>query len=174
MPRIVIHKSKRKTTVVTVVGFLIAIAGGLLLYYTDATVVGWCFLIAAAFTLIYGIGTSFDRRPYMLLTEKGITELFTIREEIEWDAIRYADDFFFRGQSFVRLLLDPDYKPQLIRPTWFWRLDRLYGQDNGRAVYLRTTGLEINSMQLVALIRRMVKANPVERDELLKKYGPKR
>lgn len=173
MPRIVVHKSKRKSALITAVGFLIALAGGLVLGYTDATVVGWCFLIAAAFTLIYGIGTSFDRRPYIVLTERGITELLTIREEIGWDAIRYADDFFFRGQSFVRLLLDPDYKPQLIRPTWFWRFDRLYGQDNGRAVYLRATGLEINSMQLAALIRRMREADPAQRGELLKKYGAK-
>ena len=43
---------------------------------------------------------------YIVLTEDGITEIFTIRGQIEWEAILYADDFYFRGQYWVRLLLD--------------------------------------------------------------------
>lgn len=92
---------------------------------------------------------------------------FTIRGQIEWEAILYADDFYFRGQYWVRLLLESNYKPQLIRPAWFWRFDRLYESRGVKAVYLRTMGLEIDSMQLVALIRRMKEADVPGRIELL-------
>lgn len=174
MARIVIHKSRKKAVVVTVIGFLLGMAGGLFLQYTDQTVVGWCFIIAAVFTLIYGFGSMFDRRPYVILDEQGITELFSIREQIEWQAIRYTDDFYFRGQYFVRMLLDRNYKPHLIRPPWFWRFDRIYGREGMKAVYIRTSGLEINSMRLAELIRRMTQADNAGKAELLHRYGPKR
>lgn len=118
--------------------------------------------------LLYGIGSLFDRRPYIILTVEGITEMFTIREQIEWAAILHADDFFFRGQYFVRLLLDRSYKPQLIQPSWFRRFDRIYEKEHVKAVYIRSMGLEIDSMRLVALIRRMKQADVAERAALLK------
>ena len=120
--RMIIHKSRKKAVCITVAGLLAGIAGGLVLYYVRDVVLGWCFVITAGFALLYGIGSLFDRRPYIVLTEYGITEPFAIREQIEWDAVLYADDFYFRGQYWVRLLLGRDYKPQLIRPAWFWRL----------------------------------------------------
>ena len=51
--------------------------------------------------------------------------------------------------------------------AWFWRFDRLYESKGVKAVYLRTMGLEIDSMQLVALIRRMKEADVPGRIELL-------
>lgn len=173
MQRFEIHKSKKKATLVTVVGFLLGAGGGLFLEYADNAVVGWCFIIAAVFALIYGIGSFFDRRPYIVLTEEGITELFTLREQIEWDAICYVDDFYFRGQYFVRLLVDRHYKPEILTPTWFWRFDRIYGQEGMKALYILTSGLEVNSMQLASLIGRMMKADGQGRAELLKRYGAK-
>ena len=146
----IVHKSRKKAVCITVAGFLAGIAGGLILYYVRDAVLGWCFVATAGFTLLYGIG-----------------EMFTIRGQIEWEAIRYADDFYFRGQYWVRLLLESNYKPQLIRPAWFWRFDRLYESKGVKAVYLRTMGLEMDSMQLVALIRRMKEADVPGRIELL-------
>ena len=112
--RMIIHKSRKKAVCITVAGLLAGIAGGLVLYYVRDVVLGWCFVITAGFALLYGMGSLFDRRPYIVLTEYGITEPFAIREQIEWDAVLYADDFYFRGQYWVRLLLGRDYKPQLI------------------------------------------------------------
>ena len=102
----IVHKSRKKAVRITVAGFLAGIAGGLILYCVRDVVLGWCFVATAGFTLLYGIGSLYDRRPYIVLTEDGITEMFTIRGQIEWEAIRYADDFYFRGQYWVRLLLE--------------------------------------------------------------------
>ena len=93
----IIHKSRKKAVCITIAGLLAGIAGGLVLYYVRDVVLGWCFVITAGFALLYGIGSLFDRRPYIVLTEYGITEPFAIREQIEWDAVLYADDFYFRG-----------------------------------------------------------------------------
>lgn len=166
-PRMVIRKSRKKAAVVTVAGFVLGIAGALLLHYAADALTGWCFVAAAVLTLVYGVGSSFDRKPYIILTETGIADLSVIREEIEWEAVEYVDDFFFRGQDFVRLLLDRDYKPRMIRPSWFWRFDRIYGLEGVKAVYIRTSGLEIGSMRLAALIRRMIKADAQQRREVL-------
>lgn len=171
MSQLIIHKSRRKATAVTVAGFLLGIGGGLFLHYAGNAVVGWCFVITAVFALIYGIGSLFDRRPYVVLNEEGITELFSIREQIEWDAIRFVDDFYFRGQYFVRMLLDRRYKPAILSPSWFWRFDRIYEKEGVKAVYIRTSGLEVNSMQLASLIDKMRTADREERAELIDSVG---
>ena len=168
----IVHKSRKKAVCITVAGFLAGIAGGLVLHYVHDTVLGWCFVLTAVFACIYGIGSLSDRRAYIVLNEYGITELFSIREEIEWEAIRYADDFYFRGQYWVRLLLDRNYKPELLRPGWFWRFDRLYESKGVKAVYIRTMSLEMDSMQLVSLIRKMKEADMPERIALLSESVP--
>lgn len=169
-PRIIIHKSKRKAIAITAAGLLLALAGGVVLQYLQDDLLGWCLIIAAIFVLILGVGSIFDRKPQLILTAQGITEPFVIREEIGWDAILRADDFFFRGQYFVRILLDRDYKPDSIRPAWFWRLDRIYGNEGLRALYIRASNLELNSKQLTTLIVRMAKADPVSRAGLIGKW----
>lgn len=87
--RIVIYKSRNKAFVFIIVCLLLAVAGWLFLQIPDKNVVGWSFIILSVLCLIFGIGTYFDRKPYIILTEKGITEMSAIREEIEWDAQFY-------------------------------------------------------------------------------------
>lgn len=93
----IIHKSRKKAVCITVAGLLAGIAGGLVLYYVRDVVLGWCFVITAGFALLYGIGSLFDRRPYIVLTEYGITEPFAIREQIEWDAVPLRGRLLFPG-----------------------------------------------------------------------------
>lgn len=167
---VVIRKSRKKATATSVAGLLAGIAGGLVLYYVGDRLLGWCLVVTAVLTLIYGVGSLLDRKPYIILSESGLTDTTAVREEIGWDAVLHADDFFFRGGYFVRLLLRRDYKPQVILPSRFLRFDRIYESKGMKAVYLRTGGLETDSMQLVALIRRMVAADARQRAEILGGY----
>lgn len=93
----IVHKSRKKAVCITVAGFLAGIAGGLILYCVRDVVLGWCFVATAGFTLLYGIGSLYDRRPYIVLTEDGITEMFTIRGQIEWEAHPLRGRFLFPG-----------------------------------------------------------------------------
>jgi len=149
------------------VSALIATAGWLFLRFTDNNVIGWSFFILAVFCLIFGIGTLFDKKPYIILTETGITELSNIRQEIEWDAIRQVDEFYYRGQSFIRLLLDRNYKPDLIQPTWFYRFDGLYEQSGVKAIYIRMSFFEVNSIKLERFIQKMIQSDSITRRKLL-------
>lgn len=167
--KIVIYQSRKKAMLITFLSPILAVAGWLFLHYTDNTTAGWGFVILSGMCLIFGVGTWFDRKPYLILTEKGITELSVIREEIEWEAIRRVGSFYFRGQFFVCLLLDRNYKPGLIRPTWFYRLDRFYASANLKAVYIRPGILEISAARLIRMIDNMREATPATRQELLQK-----
>lgn len=166
MKRVVIYKSQKKAIVIMVSSMLILLAGYLLLQYTGKGVVGWSLIIVSGLILILGIGTWFDRKPQIILTSQGITETSNIREEIEWDAIRQVDEFFYRGQSFIRLLVDRNYKPDLLFPTWFYRFDRIYAKEGVRALFIRVSILDINSVRLSQMIRQMIKAN--NREEVLR------
>lgn len=168
--RIIIYKSKKKSFIIIGLSLLITVAGTLFLLYTDKNVIGWSFIILSALCLIFGIGSWFDRKPYIIMTETGITEMFGAREEIEWDAIRKVDEFYYRGQFFIRLLTDRNYKPSLIQPTWFYRFDRLYEAEGFKAIFMRISFLEINSIKLSQFINRMIEADIRKRSELLNNF----
>ena len=164
---VVIYKSKSKAFLILLLSLLLAIGGWLLLHDIDKQVVGWSFVILSGLCLIFGIGTLLDKKPYIILTEKGITELSNVREEIEWDAIRQVDDFYYRGQYFIRLLTDRNYKPSLIEPSWFYRFDRLYEREGVKALYIRMGFFEVNAIKLARFIYKMAKADEAERKVLL-------
>lgn len=165
--KVIIHKSKKKATIITASSLVFASAGYLILRYGGDDVMGRGFIILSMLCLLFGAGSLYDRKPCIVLTEQGITEMTTVREEIEWDAILYVDDFFFRGEDFVRLLTDRAYKPALIQPGWFERFDRLYEESGLRAVYIRTSFLEVGSIQIARFISRMTAADCTERKRLL-------
>lgn len=170
--RVIIYKSKKKSITIIVISLLIAIGGWLFLQYTSKNVIGWSFIILSLMCIIFGIGSWFDKKPYIIMTETGITEMYGAREEIEWDAIRKVDEFYYRGQFFICLLTDMNYKPSLIRPTWFYRFDRLFEKEGYKAIFMRINFLEINSIKLSQFINRMIKANMEKRVELLNNFSP--
>lgn len=164
----IVRTSRKKAVRVVAAGFAAALAGAYVLYAGHDAVVGVCLVLSALFALLYGFGSLADRRPRLVLTERDITELDTIREPIEWEAVRHVDDVYYRGQFWVRLLLDRAYKPQRIRSAGFRRFDRIYASEGLRAVYIRAMGLEIGAVPLADLIRRLATADAPQRVELLR------
>lgn len=168
--KIVIHKSRKKATYLLLFSLLVAIIGWLIIQYSGKNVVGWSIIILAGLCFILGIGNWFDRKPYIVLTESGLTVLNGTPEEIEWSAIRYVDDLYYRGAYFVRLLLARNYKPDLLPPTWFYRFDKLYAQNGLKAIYIRMGLYEISAIKFAAFIHKMTNATPEERVKLLHNF----
>lgn len=165
--KFIIYKSKKRAVIITAFSIALAPAGFLILEYGGDEVMGRGFIILSMLCLLFGVGSLYDRKPCIVLTERGITEKTTVRGEIEWDAILYVDDLFFRGRNFVRLLTAVDYKPELLRPGWFDRFDRMYGKNGLKAVYISTSYIEVDSFRLARFIGRMRAANSDERKKLL-------
>lgn len=169
--KLIIYKSSRKAVVIVLSGILFALAGWFFLTFTHSDTVGWSFIILSLFCVVFGIGSFYDRKPYIILTERGLTEMTGIREEIEWSAILQVDEFYYRGQFFIRLLTDRNYKPDLVRPTWFYRLDRIYKQEGLKAIFIRIGYLEVDATQLSQFIDKMIKASDaVDRKLILNKF----
>lgn len=168
--QILIYKSKKKATIIMFAGLLVALAGWLFLRYTDNEIAGWCFLIFAFMYILFGIGTWLDRKPQIALTATGITDMSGSKQEIEWYAIRQVDDFFYIGQYFMRILIDRSYKPYLNQPTWLYRFDRIYAREGVKAIFMRTSLLEISSSRLYRLVNALMKADEEERKKLISNY----
>lgn len=167
--KVVIYKSKSKAFAFIIASLILVIAGWLFLQLPDKSIVGWSFIILSVLCLIFGIGTYFDKKPYIILTERGITELSSIREEIEWDAILHVDEFYYRGLYVIRILVNREYKSAQLRSTWFYRFDKLYEQEGVKAIYIKTGFYEINSIKLTAFMRTMINADKDKRVELIYK-----
>lgn len=168
--QVIIYKSKRKATGIILVGVLLALAGWLFLQYAQHPVVAGSFIILSVLCLIFGLGSFFDRKPSLILTENGIIKMSGGQQEIEWDAIRQIGELYYRSQHFIRLLTDRNYKSSEILPTGFYRFDRWYEQAGVKAIFIKTSFLEVNSMRLLRFIDNMVKANPEERKKILDKF----
>ena len=93
-----------------------------------------------------------------------------IREEIEWDAILRVDEFYYRGLYFIRMLIERDYKPTSVRPTWFHRFDKLYEKDGIKAIFMRIGFYEVNSIKLAGFMQKMIKADTERKIELLNNF----
>lgn len=168
--QILIYKSKKKAAIITFAGLLVALAGWLFLRYTDNEIAGWCFLIFAFMYILFGIGTWLDRKPQIRLTDRGITELSGNQIEIEWNAIRQVDDYFYIGQYFMRILIDRGYKPYQHQPTWLYRFDRIYAREGVKAIFIRTSLLDVSSSKLYRLVNVLMKADEEERNKLINNY----
>lgn len=168
--KIIIYKSKRKAIGITIVGVLLALAGWLFLRYAQHPVVAGSFIILSVLCLIFGLGSFFDRKPSLIFTATGITKISGGKQEIEWDAIRQVGELYYRSQHFIRLLTDRNYKPSEILPTGFYRFERLYEQAGVKAIFIKTSFLEVNSMQLLHFISNMVKANAEDREKILDNF----
>lgn len=168
--KVVIYKSKSKAFGFIIASLILAVAGWIFLEIPGKNVVGWSFVILSVLCLVFGIGTYFDKKPYIILTERGITEMSSIRDEVEWEAILHVDDFYYRGLYFVRLLVDRDYKPASFRPGWFYRFDKLYEKEGLKAIYIRVGFYQVNSIKLAGFIKRMIDADAEKRKELLANF----
>lgn len=169
--KVVIYKSKSKAFAFIIASLILVIGGWLFLQLPDKIVIGWSFIILSVMCLIFGVGNFFDKKPYIIMTEKGITELTSIRVEIEWEEILQVNEFYYRGMYFIRILINRDYKSAQLHPTWFYRFDKLFEKDGIKAIYIKTGFYEVNSIRLAGFIRMMTKADINKRVELLYNFS---
>ena len=73
-------------------------------------ILGTCFF---SLGVIIGITNLFDRRPQIIIDEKGIWDRTTKQDIIDWDVIKDAYPLSINGQKFVPLVLDKSVRPKM-------------------------------------------------------------
>ncbi len=162
-----IYKSKLKAAILLIFCLFFFMIGILVLQNSDKAVAGWSCIIIALLASIVGFYNLFDRRPQIIMNDDGITERTFKGEVIEWDAILNVDELFYRGQYYVRLMVDKDYKPTLVRSHWLFRIDRYYARAGVKALYIKVSMLTVSSGDLTNFIHAMAGADNSRRDELI-------
>lgn len=166
-PILKIYKSRKKAGYLFLFAVVFVFFGVFLLEDNQRVVIGWSCIILGGFGMLYTLYAWFNRKPQIILSDIGISARTFRNEVIEWDAITASDEFFFRGQYYIRILVDKDYKPQIPRSGWFYRIDRIYAKNGVKAVYLNTNMLDVSSAQLNRFIHKMVLSNDAERKKML-------
>lgn len=162
-----LYKSKRKAMMLLLV-CLVGMAIGLwVLLNSDKAVAGWSIIILSGMGLIFALGTWLDRKPRILINEKGIGDLSMAGEVIEWEVMHDASFFDFRGQTYLRIVTSKDYKPSL-PGNRFYRIDGLNDRVGIKTFYIKMNMIEADRSKLILFVRAMMKANPVRRQELMR------
>ncbi len=161
-----IYKSKRQAITIIIISLAILVTGILLLTATDKTVAGWSIIILAALGLLFSISSVSDKKPQIKVNETGISDRTFPNELIEWGAIRNATSIDFRGQRYIRLVVDKDYKPSL-PGNRFYRLDYLNNKAGIKAVYIKMSMIDADPAKLILFTRAMAQSNPAKRHQLM-------
>lgn len=161
-----VYKSKRKAATMLLISVVVLIIGVLLVLNTDKQVAGWSIIILSGLGLLLGLSTLLDRMPLISVDETGIADRTQKNETIEWNAIHDANPFHFRGQYYLRIIVDKDYKPSLIGNR-FYRLDRFNDKAGIKALYLKMSLLDADPANLVMFIRAMAHSEPEQRRRLM-------
>jgi len=120
--------------------------------------------------LIIGITNLFDRRPQIIINEKGIWDRTTKQEVIDWDGIKDAYPLIINRQKFVPLILDKSVKTKNIQYKWAFKLTRIVG---GQKVNLYLGQIRIDQHAMVDFIQSMAKADITIRRQLISLFAEK-
>jgi hypothetical protein len=113
--------------------------------------------------MLVGLYNLLDRRPQIILDEKGIYDRTLHREAIPWAAIRYAYPVKSHGVCFIALALDESFIARLKMSAWS-RLNRAVGFQpfNLNLVYINA-----NPEKLCTVVLLLARLAPEERATFL-------
>jgi len=121
------------------------------------TILYWFVLIFSGLGILAGLANLLDRRPQIIINEKGIYER-SYNEFINWTAIEDAHTANFNGQKFICLILNENYNRK--KANKFKRnvikLNKRLGAQEFNIPYGQ---LDVNESKLLELFRAKLQSN---------------
>ncbi|MFN5982104.1 MAG: STM3941 family protein [Fluviicola sp.] len=124
--------------------------------------IAWLTISFFGLGLLVGIYQTFDRRPQIILNEKGIWDRTTRQQWIKWEQILQVSHFTLYKQRFVKLKLDPSF----VKTHYYLNKKKSASQ----FVDLLLSQLSIDEKQMAKFIREMIKKDVSKRFEIIDKH----
>ena len=109
---------------------------------------------------------AFDRRPQLIISERGIRQEGVLQTEVTWEQIVRASALQVFGQKYVSLQVAPG---SVMSPKRSFRIGRKRA-NSPASVDLIVTDLKVSPKTIVSLIGEMKAGDTADRAELLRRY----
>ncbi len=130
-------------------------------------ITGWFCTCFFGLGLPVGLFQTFDKRPQILITEKGIWDRSTNQDKVKWEQIIEAYPLDIKGQKFISLATDETFvfkkKPYKLAA----KINEFVGAQN---LNLHLGQINIDEIELTNFINTLSKASIVERRKLIKTF----
>jgi hypothetical protein len=134
---------------------------------TTNHIVGWLCTGFFGFIILVGLFQLFDRRPQIIITEKGIWDRTTKEAEILWEQIQSAYPLNIFTQKFVSLVVDDTFIANNSLFKWASRVNNVIG---AQKVNLYVSELKIDEHRMTDFINEIVSSEKLNRKAIMKKY----
>ncbi|MCO6148408.1 STM3941 family protein [Flavobacterium sp. NRK1] len=136
-------------------------------------------LFAGIFSLGYVVGFSnlFDRRPQIIINNKGIWDRRLKFETLLWDDIIKVYPFHVRtprlnlkSHSFICLALKPEISKKRIAPKWVENFNR---KVRAQKASISVSDIKVNDEKLLSAIKQLCAEQPENRAAIISKLNLK-
>src|SRR5690606_13693446 len=110
---------------------------------------GTCFF---GLGLPIGLFQTFDKRPHILITERGVCDRTTNQDEVTWEQIIEAYPLDIYGQKFISLVTDDTFVFKKKPYKWAAKLNEFVGAQN---LNLNLGQINIDEIELTSFINQL-------------------
>ncbi len=136
-------------------------------YGSTEYIMGWVGTCFFGLGLPIGFFQTFDKRPQIVITEKGIWDRTTNQDEVKWEQIIEAYPLDIHGQKFISLVTDDTFVFKKKSYKWAVKINESVGAQN---LNLHLGQINIDEIELTNFINKVSKASLEERRKLIKTF----
>lgn len=140
-------------------------------YGSTEYIMGWFGTCFFGLGLPVGLFQTFDKRPQILITEKGIWDRTTNQDEIKWEQIIEAYPLDIHGQKFISLVTDDTFVFKKKPYKWAAKINKFVGAQN---LNLHLGQINIDEIELTNFINQLSQQSIDERRKTIKTFKVKR
>ncbi len=148
------------------------VAYGIWMIYKEPTgttnnIMGWLCTCFFGLGIPVGLYQIFDRRPQIIVTEKGIWDRSSKQDEIKWEQIQAVYSIDIYKQKFVSLVLDDTFIMKKSSYKWVSKVNEVIG---AQKVNLLMSQQKIDEHNMTVFINEMISTDKENRLSVIKKY----
>ena len=136
-------------------------------YGTTEYIIGWVDTCFFGLGILLGLFQTFDKRPQIVITEKGIWDRTSNQGEVKWEKIIEAYPLDIHGQKFISLVTDDTFVLKKKSYKWAAKINEFVGAQN---LNLHLGQLNIDEIELTNFINDLCNENLDERRKLIRTF----
>lgn len=139
-------------------------------YGSTEYIIGWFSTCFFGLGFPIGLFQTFDKRPQILITEKGIWDRTTNQNEVKWEQIIEAYPLDIHGQKFISLVTDDTFVFKKKPYKWTEKINEFVGAQN---LNLHLGQINIDEIEFTHFINQLSQQSIDERRNTIKTFKVK-
>lgn len=172
MTELRLYKSKKKALVILLLAIPLIYLGVWLIVRENSSetdrIMGWIGTIFFSLGIPVGLFHFFDKRPQVIINEKGIYDRTTHKDFILWEWIQEAYPVNIYGQHFICLAISEEFRPSKKKGKWHQFFAKINETIGAQELNINVSQLQIDTFLLTDFVIAMTLADAQQKVQLIK------